>query len=101
MDTAGQSVFLLLVAYNISPKITGLTEVAHYVKDYFSHHTICSSSCSILVPGSDMRCGGCADYHLVLNAMLHWQRKLLIKQQMVQIQQDTKITGFNNFYVCN
>ncbi len=56
---------------NTCNNITGSTQVACYVKDYFSHYTIRSSGCSILVPVSEMRCSGCLDHRLILNAMLH------------------------------
>ena len=81
--------------------ITGLTEVAHYVKDCFSHYTIRSSSCSILVPGSDMRCAGCADYRLVLNVMLHRHKKTAEKITDGADPKSHKNYRFQYFYVCN
>lgn len=45
--------------------------VALYVKDFFSCHTIRSTTCLILVPFHDMRCENCMEYRKILHAMLH------------------------------
>lgn len=54
---------------------TGLTQVACYTKDYFPHHTIRSTSCTVLLPVTGMRCAPCLEHRKSLNAMLHRHSK--------------------------
>lgn len=53
-----------------------MTQVAHYVKDYFPHHTIRSSSCLILLPVCELRCTNCYEHRKFLNSMLHRHLKV-------------------------
>ena len=68
------------------------------LKDYFSHYTIRSSCCSILVPESGMRCTGCSDHRRILNSMLHRHLKK-IKSDEADTADPTSHTSYRLFVV--